>query len=210
MIDILVGTAVTGFARAVTGVRGEWQGCAPEARPRVYFANHSSMGDFVLLWTVLPPALRRNTRPVAGSDYWTVNATRRFFADRVFRSVLIDRNWATRKDDPVKQMTDALDAGASLILFPEGTRNVTEERLLPFKSGLYHLAMARPQVELVPVWLENLNRMMPKGEIFPVPLLCTVTFGAPLTISAQENKSAFLERARAALLAAASARTGAQ
>jgi 1-acyl-sn-glycerol-3-phosphate acyltransferase len=210
MIDILVGTAVTGFARAVTGVRGEWQGCAPEARPRVYFANHSSMGDFVLVWTVLPPALRRNTRPVAGSDYWNLNATRRFFADRVFHSVLIDRNWATRKGDPVKQMTDALDAGASLILFPEGTRNMTEERLLPFKSGLYHLAMARPQVELVPVWLENLNRMMPKGEIFPVPLLCTVTFGAPLTISAQEDKSAFLERARAALLAAASARAAAQ
>jgi 1-acyl-sn-glycerol-3-phosphate acyltransferase len=210
MIDILVGTAVTGFARAVTGVRGEWQGCAPEARPRVYFANHSSMGDFVLVWTVLPPALRRNTRPVAGSDYWNLNATRRFFADRVFHSVLIDRNWATRKGDPVKQMTDALDAGASLILFPEGTRNMTEERLLPFKSGLYHLAMARPQVELVPVWLENLNRMMPKGEIFPVPLLCTVTFGTPLTISAQEDKSAFLERARAALLAAASARAAAQ
>ncbi|UPJ51471.1 1-acyl-sn-glycerol-3-phosphate acyltransferase [Bradyrhizobium sp. 200] len=210
MIDILVGTAVTGFARAVTGVRGEWQGCAPEARPRVYFANHSSMGDFILVWTVLPPALRRNTRPVAGSDYWNVNATRRFFADRVFHSVLIDRNWMTRKGDPVKQMTDALDAGASLILFPEGTRNMTEERLLPFKSGLYHLAMARPQVELVPVWLENLNRMMPKGEIFPVPLLCTVTFGAPLTISAQEDKSAFLERARAALLAAASARAAAQ
>lgn len=210
MIEILVGTAVTGFARAVTGVRGEWQGCAPEARPRVYFANHTSNGDFVLVWTVLPPALRRNTRPVAGSDYWNVNATRRFIADRVFRAVLIDRNPATRTDDPVRQMTDALDAGASLILFPEGTRNMTEERLLPFKSGLYHLAMARPEVELVPVWLENLNRMMPKGEVFPVPLLCTVTFGAPLTISAHEDKSAFLGRAQAALLAAASARTAAQ
>jgi 1-acyl-sn-glycerol-3-phosphate acyltransferase len=205
VIDALIGTAVTGFARAVTGVRGEWRGCAPDARPRVYFANHTSMGDFVLIWTVLPPLLRRNTRPVAGADYWTVNATRRFFADRVFRSVLIDRNPATRKDDPVQQMSQALDAGFSLILFPEGTRNMTEERLLPFKSGLFHLAMARPQVELVPVWLENLNRMMPKGEIFPIPLLCTVTFGEPLTISDQEDKSAFLARARAALLASASA-----
>jgi 1-acyl-sn-glycerol-3-phosphate acyltransferase len=164
------------------------------------------MGDFVLVWTVLPPALRRNTRPVAGSDYWNVNATRRFFADRVFRSVLVDRNPATRKDDPVTQMADALDAGSSLILFPEGTRNMTEERLLPFKSGLYHLANARPQIELVPVWLENLNRMMPKGEIFPIPLLCTVTFGTPLTVADQEDKATFLERARTALLAAAPAR----
>jgi 1-acyl-sn-glycerol-3-phosphate acyltransferase len=210
MIDSLVGTAVTLFARAVTGVRGQWQGCAPEARPRVYFANHTSNGDFVLIWTVLPPVLRRITRPVAGADYWNVTATRRFIADRVFHSVLIDRNPETRKDDPVGQMTQALDAGASLILFPEGTRNMTEERLLPFKSGLYHLAMARPEVELVPVWLENLNRMMPKGEVFPVPLLCTVTFGAPLTIATQEDKSAFLKRAEQALLAAAPPRTAAQ
>ena len=210
MIDMLAAMAVTGFARAVTGVRGEWQGCAPEARPRVYFANHTSMGDFVLIWTVLPPALRRNTRPVAAADYWTVSGGRRFFADRVFRAVLIDRNPATRKDDPVAQMAEALDAGSSLILFPEGTRNMTEERLLPFKSGLYHLARTRPQVELVPAWLENLNRMMPKGELFPVPLLCTVTFGAPLTLSESEDKSAFLARARAALLALAPVRDAAR
>jgi 1-acyl-sn-glycerol-3-phosphate acyltransferase len=206
VIDTLVGTAVTGFARAVTGVRGEWQGCAPDPRPRVYFANHTSMGDFVLVWTVLPPALRRNTRPVAAADYWTVNGMRRFFAGRVFRSVLVDRNPGTRKDDPVTQMAEALDAGSSLILFPEGTRNMTEERLLPFKSGLYHLAQARPQVELVPVWLENLNRMMPKGEVFPIPLLCTVTFGTPLTVSDREDKSTFLARARTGLLAAAPTR----
>jgi 1-acyl-sn-glycerol-3-phosphate acyltransferase len=210
VIDMLFGTAVTLLARGVTGVRAEWQGCAPDARSRVYFANHTSHGDSVLVWTVLPPVMRRNTRPVAGSGYWNANATRRFFADRVFHSVLIDRNWAARNGDPMKLMTDALDAGASLILFPEGTRNMTEERLLPFKSGLYHLAMARPQVELVPVWLENLNRMMPKGEVFPIPLLCTVTFGAPLTISAQEDRSAFLGRARTALLATAAARAAAQ
>lgn len=210
MIESLVGTAVTGLARAVTGVRGEWQGCAPEARPRVYFANHTSNGDFVLIWTVLPPALRRTTRPVAGADYWNVNATRRYIADSVFRAVLIDRNPLTRKEDPVTLMTDALDAGSSLILFPEGTRNMTEEKLLRFKSGLYHLALARPEVELVPVWLENLNRMMPKGEIFPVPLLCTVTFGTPMTVAPQEEKNAFLQRAQAALLAASSARIAAQ
>ena len=100
-------------------------------------------------------------------------------------------------------MAGSLDAGTSLILFPEGTRNTTDERLLPFKSGLFHLAGARPQVELVPVWIENLNRVMPKGEFVPIPLLCTVTFGAPLRLQAGEDKAAFLERARAALLAAA-------
>ena len=127
----------------VTGVRGDWRGCAPDPRPRVYFANHTSHGDFVLIWTVLPPALRRVTRPVAGADYWTVNGNlRRFIAERVFRAVLIDRDPATRKGDPVEQMADALDASASLILFPEGTRNIdrraaaaVQERALSILRG---------------------------------------------------------------------------
>jgi 1-acyl-sn-glycerol-3-phosphate acyltransferase len=205
-IETLAAVAVTTFARAVTGVRANWRDCAPEPRPRVYFANHNSHGDFVLIWTVLPPPLRRRTRPVAGADYWNVSPLRRFFGTRVFRAVLIDRNPATRQDDPIALMVSALDAGTSLILFPEGTRNTTEERLLPFKAGLYHLANARPQVELVPVWIENLNRVMPKGEFVPIPLLCSVTFGAPLGLQTGEDKAAFLERARGALLAAAPVR----
>src|SRR5919109_516921 len=202
-IDVLSAMAVTGFARTVTGVRANWLGCKPDPRPRVYYANHNSHGDFVLIWTVLPPALRRHTRPVAGADYWTVTAPRRFFGDRVFHAVLIDRNRSSRQDDPIAQMAAALDGGSSLILFPEGTRNTTEARLLPFKTGLYHLAVARPQIELLPVWIENLNRVMPKGEFVPIPLLCTVTFGAPLNLRDGEDKTAFLERARAALLALA-------
>jgi len=203
VLEALAAAAVTSFARIVTGVRGNWRDCAPDPRPRVYFANHNSHGDFVLIWTVLPPALRRLTRPVAGADYWNVSPLRRFFGTRVFRAVLIDRNPTTREGDPIALMAASLDTGTSLILFPEGTRNTTDERLLPFKSGLFHLAGARPQVELVPVWIENLNRVMPKGEFVPIPLLCTVTFGAPLRLQAREDKAAFLERARAALLAAA-------
>jgi 1-acyl-sn-glycerol-3-phosphate acyltransferase len=204
----LAALAITGFARLVTGVRGEWQGCAPDARPRVYFANHASHGDFVLIWTVLPPALRRLTRPVAGADYWQVNRTRRFIGERVFRAVLIDRNPDSRQADPVTVMAQVLGEGSSLILFPEGTRNTTDARLLPFKTGLYHLARARPEVELVPVWIENLNRVMPKGEFVPIPLLCTVTFGAPLALGGAEDKDAFLDRTRAALLALAPSRNG--
>jgi len=206
VIELLAATAATGFARLITGVRGNWQDCAPDPRPRVYFANHNSHGDFVLVWTVLPPAVRRRTRPVAGSDYWNVNAARRFFGDRVFRAVLIDRDQMTRQEDPIVLMANALDEGSSLILFPEGTRNTTEERLLPFKTGLYHLARARPGIDMVPVWIENLNRVMPKGEFVPIPLLCTVTFGAPLRWTDGEEKSAFLDRARGVLLDLAPAR----
>ena len=206
VVETLAAMATVGFARAVTGVRPNWIGCEPEPRPRIYFANHCSNGDFVLIWTVLPRALRATTRPVAAAEYWTANGLRRFFGERVFRAVLIDRDPAKRQADPVMLMSEAIGQGLSVIIFPEGTRNTTEERLLPFKTGLYHLAKARPEAELVPVWLENLNRVMPKGELVPVPLLCTVTFGVPLRLGEGEDKEAFLTRSRDALLATAPVR----
>jgi 1-acyl-sn-glycerol-3-phosphate acyltransferase len=203
LIEAACATAVAAFAWLVTGVRGEWRGCTSDTRPRVYFANHRSHADFVLIWTVLPPALRRLTRPVAAADYWLRGGLRRFMGQRVFRAVLIDRNPLTRDGDPIAIMTAALDEKNSLILFPEGTRNISESPLLPFKSGLYYLAKARPGVELVPVWIENLNRVMPKGEFVPIPLLCTVTLGPPIALLADEDKTAFLNRSRNALLALA-------
>ena len=203
MIEAACATAVATFARLITGVRGEWRGCSPDPRRRIYFANHRSHADFVLIWTVLPASLRRVTRPVAGADYWLRSGLRKFIGQRVFRAVLIDRNPATRDADPIAIMAAALDQQSSLILFPEGTRNTSEEPLLPFKSGLYHLAKARPDVELVPIWIENLNRVMPKGEFVPIPLLCTVTVGAPIMLAVGEDKEAFLDRSRNSLLALA-------
>lgn len=203
MLEPIVSNAVIGFARLVTGVRGNWKGCAPEAKPRIYFANHNSHGDFVLIWTVMPAALRRMTRPVAAADYWLHSPLRRYLGTRVFRSVHIPRGSATREEDHIQPLTQALDEGASLILFPEGTRNTTSAKLLPFKSGLYRLAKVRPDIDMVPVWIENLNRVMPKGQFVPIPLLCTVTFGAPIRWTPGEPNLAFRERSRAALLALA-------
>ncbi|MCI2395472.1 lysophospholipid acyltransferase family protein [Aliiroseovarius sediminis] len=199
ILPTLVGAAIVLFARLVTAVRGVWQGVDPVPRQRIYFANHGSNGDFVLIWTVLPPALRTQTRPVAAADYWLGGKLKPFIGREVFNAVLIDRNPQTRRDDPVWQMVAALDDGASLILFPEGTRNTSDELLLPFKPGLFHVAQARPDVELVPTWIDNLTSVMPKGKVIPVPLLCSVTFGEPLAVIDGEDKAAFLKRAEAAL-----------
>ncbi|MEM8691192.1 MAG: lysophospholipid acyltransferase family protein [Pseudomonadota bacterium] len=187
-------------AHVVTAVRGVWQSTDPVVKQRIYFANHCSHGDFVLVWTVLPPHLRAQTRPVAGADYWLGSQLKQFIGQSVFNAVLIDRNPETRQADPVEQMAEALDANDSLILFPEGTRNTTEDILLPFKAGLFHLAIARPHVDLVPVWIDNLNRVMPKGALLPIPLICTVTFGDTLHVEEDEDKEAFLNRAEKALL----------
>lgn len=188
------------FAQLITAVRGIWAGVEPVNRCRIYYANHRSHGDFVLVWTVLPPVLRSRTRPVAGSDYWLKSKLKSFIGKHVFNAVLIDRTAENRDVDPVEQMAQALKSGSSLILFPEGTRNTSENPLLPFKSGLYHLARQVPQAEIVPVWIDNLNNVMPKGEVVPVPLICTVTFGEPVAVTESDTKEEFLARAEQALL----------
>ncbi|PMY41988.1 1-acyl-sn-glycerol-3-phosphate acyltransferase [Pseudomonas sp. GW456-L14] len=203
MLEPLVATLITSAARTITGARSLWLGCGPQAVQRIYFANHSSHGDFVLLWASLPPALRKVTRPVAGADYWQTRPLRRYLINRVFNGVLIDRERKEPVDNPLQPMLDALANGDSLIIFPEGTRNLEEKGLLPFKSGLYHLAKSYPQAQVIPVWIANLNRVMPKGRFLPLPLLCTTSFGAPLSLEDGESKEHFLERSRAALLAMA-------
>lgn len=209
MIERLVAKAVAGFAWLLTGATARWIGVAPEPVQRVYFANHTSHLDFVVLWSALPRPLRERTRPVAGADYWTKSALRRYLAGRVFRAVLIERRreGELTKDEivasaraAVAATAAALDGGDSIILFPEGTRG-PGGMPAPFKSGLFHLCRERPGVELVPVWLDHLNRVLPKGEFAPVPLAATATFGAPIRLEEGEERDAFLARAHAALVA---------
>lgn len=194
----IVGQSIRLFARAVTAVRADWQGIEPIPRQRVYYSNHTSNGDMPMIWSVLPPALRREVRPVAAADYWLKNKLRAFVGPEVFNCVLIDRR--TEVDDkPMDKILAALDEGSSLIIFPEGNRNMTDADLLPFKAGLYNMGLARPDIDLVPTWVANLNTIMPKGEIIPLPLICTVTFGAPVHVQDGESKDDFLTRAAKAL-----------
>jgi len=191
-------SVVAAFFRAVCGARARWLGCEPSEQQRIYFANHTSHLDAIVLWATLPMALRARTRPVAAKDYWTANRLRVWLAEKVFRAVLIERRRVTASENPLRDMLSALDAGDSLILFPEGSRYAGLEPR-PFKSGLYHLAKKRPKVEFIPVYLENLNRILPKGEILPVPLMGSVTIGAPIRLESGESKELFLERARKAV-----------
>ena len=186
---------VAGFARLVSGARVKGEGAVPDARQRIYFANHTSHLDAVVLWAALPPATRSRTRPVAAREYWEDCGLKRYLADQAFHALLIPRARPAGEPGGVERMVEAMAEGYSLILFPEGTRG-SGPHVGPFRSGLFHVSRCRPDVELVPVYLANTNRVLPKGTLVPVPLLCTITFGQPVRVEDGESSEAFLERAR--------------
>jgi 1-acyl-sn-glycerol-3-phosphate acyltransferase len=223
MLAKLMGQLLLGVVRLLTGAQARWYGCPPKAEQRIYFANHQSHADLVMIWAALPAELRGITRPIAAKDYWTKTPFKKWITTAVFNAVYVDRE-RTEGVDPLQPLIDALDKGDSIILFPEGTRG-HEELPQRFKSGLYNLALRFPHVVLVPAWINNIQRVMPKGEVVPVPILCSVTFGVPLQLlrySAQqgevdsdgerynpgapgsellENHAQFAERARDAVIA---------
>ncbi|MBN9420808.1 MAG: 1-acyl-sn-glycerol-3-phosphate acyltransferase [Candidatus Eremiobacteraeota bacterium] len=201
LLASLVAAFLAWLARLISGANALWLDCQPVPRQRIYFGNHTSHMDFVVLWSVLPDDVRAVTRPVAAGEYWTTSKLRNFVAAEVFRAVLVDRNSTTAEERraQMERMLEGMGTDQSLIIFPEGTRGEGDE-VQPFKSGLYHLAKAKPNVELVPVYLENLNRVLPKGEYLPVPLLSRVYFGPPMQLEQGEGKEAFLERARQAMI----------
>lgn len=197
----IVAACVALLARLASGPSVQFAAGRPCQGQCIFFANHASHLDFIVLWSVLPAALRARTRPVAARDYWQASPLRRYVATRVFRAVLIDRESGSvaRLRAELDALVAVLDAGDSLIIFPEGTRGAGPE-IAPFRGGLDYLARQRPEIDLVPVALHNLGRIMPKGEFLPVPQLSRITFGPPLRLQEGESRAAFLERARAAVV----------
>ncbi|MET3393805.1 1-acyl-sn-glycerol-3-phosphate acyltransferase [Variovorax sp. 1140] len=294
MLAKLTGWLLLGIVRLLTGAQARWYGCPPKAEQRIYFANHQSHADLVMIWAALPEELRSITRPIAARDYWANTPVKRWITTEVFNAVYVERQAATAPvmapavppaatasvvaeppspvpatpsvaqppaeriepsmepllpleppaapaetapgaqgqldlpeppapppppplppptpepapapataapaSDPLAPLVEALRSGDSIIIFPEGTRGHTGEPQ-KFKSGLYTLASMFPEVVLVPAWIDNVQRVMPKGEIVPVPILCSVTFGAPIRVEPGEERRPFLDRARAAVIA---------
>ena len=193
-----ISTLLISILRLLLGASARFESTPDLSGQRIYFANHTSHIDTLAIMAALPKEARLNTKPLAAADYWGKNSFLRYIATRGLNSMLIDRQ-PKDGEDPLEPVLQAMAQGCSVIIFPEGTRRF---QALPgeFKSGLYRLHKAFPQARLVPIYLDNLYRSMPKGKHVPLPIICTIRIGDPLAVGENEEIGDFLNRAREAVV----------
>jgi len=187
------------FLALFVGLRVRGREHLPARDPFLLIANHSSHLDAVVLLSLLPGARLKRVHAVAAADYFERNRVVGALTRTLFHTLPIDRNARSPEADPRPRMLEVLDRGDSLLLFPEGTRG-TGPDIGRFRTGIAWLAERRPDIPVVPVYLENLHRALPKGELFPVPFFCGVRIGPPLhPVGDRDAILAMLENAVRAL-----------
>ena len=170
------------FLALFIGLRVRGRDHLPDAGPFLLIANHSSHLDTVSLLSLFPLKRLAGVRPVAAADYfdrnWFISAMSRTF----FNILPIVRKKITPENNPLDQMRAAVEAGYSLIIFPEGTRGSSGD-VSQFRTGVAHLLEKVPDLPVVPAYLVNMGRSLPKGELIPVPFFCEIRLGAPRVLN---------------------------
>ncbi len=174
-------------------------------QPTIFVANHNSHLDAAVLMDLMRIRDLHKVRAVAAADYFQQGPIRNFLWTRCMNVLPIRRDKVTRSSNPLSAMLEALDAGSSLILFPEGTRG-DPEKLGEFRTGIAHVLAKRPNTPVVPVYMRNLGFAMPRGDLIIVPMFCDVFVGEPRVIEGgRQEVMRQLTDAFAALMAQARA-----
>lgn len=152
----------------------------PQKGACVIVANHTSHLDTLVLMSLYPLSVINNIRPVAAADYFMKNRYMRWFSTKCIDIIPIDRQVMKAPDQLFAECHQALENNDILILFPEGTRSITEERDFKLKRGIHIMISKYPEIPVIPVILRGLGKALPKGEALFVPFNCDVIVGDPL------------------------------
>jgi 1-acyl-sn-glycerol-3-phosphate acyltransferase len=193
--------AIKPFMALFIGLRVRGREHLRETDPFILIANHSSHLDTMSLLSLFPLRRLRRIRPVAAADYFERNRFVSVLTKTLFNILPIARKNITAENNPLRRMREAIETGDSIIIFPEGTRGSGQE-MGEFRSGVAHLIEKMPGVPVVPAYLVNMGRSLPKGEFIPVPFFCEIRIGAPRILQGSRQEitkaleAAVLELAR--------------
>jgi 1-acyl-sn-glycerol-3-phosphate acyltransferase len=189
----------------VTGVHVQGRELLPEKGPCIIAANHNSHLDTLVLMSLFPLSMLGSVRPVAAADYFLKNRLVAWFSRKVIGIIPLRRRPDRSEGHPFSGVHKALEEGAVVIIFPEGSRG-EPETIAPFKTGIAHLAKAFPGVPVLPVYVHGAGKSLPKGEALFVPFVIDVTVAPPLH-AGEETPRAFTERLEAGIRALREAHT---
>jgi len=190
----------------VLGLNVRNQERLPQQGPAIVVANHNSHLDTFVLMSLFPLRRLNTLRPVAAADYFLRNPVLAWFTLNIVNMIPIERSAPgklARDADPLKECADALSRNEILLVFPEGTRGESEA-LGRFKGGVARLKELHPEAPVIPVFLQGLGRVLPKGEIALVPVVVDVFVGATVAwTGSRPDFTKAMEQAVAALAAEA-------
>jgi 1-acyl-sn-glycerol-3-phosphate acyltransferase len=175
----------------ILGINARGSEHLPLSGPAIVVANHNSHLDTVALMSLFPLGVINKVRPVAAADYFLVNPFIRWFALNIAGIIPIERKIREKGNGIFSPVLEALDAGAIVIIFPEGTRG-EPETMGRLKNGISHLISERHDVPVIPVFFHGLGKCLPKGETLLVPFFIDAFIGEPLRW--EGNRALFMDK----------------
>ncbi len=161
--------------------------------PLIFASNHESALDIWALFVVLP----RSFRFIAKQELFRLPVFGSYM--RLGGHIPVDRGNHARAVQSLRRAGEAVRAGTSLVVFPEGTRS-KDGRILPFKKGPFVVAM-EAGVPVVPVAVSGSGRVTPKDAIAVVPGTIRLVVGEPVDPRAFADKEALLVEVRHRMIA---------
>jgi 1-acyl-sn-glycerol-3-phosphate acyltransferase len=163
--------------------------------PVILAANHVSHLDTPVVLRVLPRGIRRRVVVAAAKDYFYRGRLRGSLVSLSLATFPFDRGEGSRQS--LAETRALLEAGWSLLIFPEGTRSPRGE-LGRVRTGVAVLA-SQVGVPVLPIFVHGLASVMPKGAAAPLPGGVVVDVAEPIRPRPGQDVSALRDRIQAAL-----------
>jgi 1-acyl-sn-glycerol-3-phosphate acyltransferase len=151
----------------------------------ILIANHNSHMDTMALMSAIPSRFIHRVHPIAARDFFGGSLFSRILMRYLVNATLIRRDREDPKRDPIDDMDKMLKKQRSLILYPEGSRGIPG-KMSNFKRGLGYLVQRNPNINVIPVYLENIYKTLPKGKKLILPYNCSIKFGQPIKFNSLE------------------------
>lgn len=174
------------FLKLIVGVKYINKDALSKEKLFIIVSNHNSHIDTMALMAALNYSQLHITHPVAAGDYFGSSALKSKVTKLFTNALLIPRKPVNGAQNPIRMMTDCLNKGDSLILFPEGSRG-EPEKMQEFKKGIGLLLKMNNKVPYIPVFMKGMGRILPKGERLLVPFDSYVHIGNPVFCSSENT-----------------------